>query len=133
MPRNVFLSFDSDDLEYVNLFRGQAKNKTNDLEFSDHSVKEPFDSKNAEYIRRQIREKMERASVTLCLIGRNTHASRWVDWELRTSSELEKGLVGMYLYDPNGTVPQALKVAKAEVVPWDHERVVAIDRAAKKR
>ena len=42
MARRVFLSFVVEDLDLVNLFRGQAKNKKNDLEFSDYSVKIQF-------------------------------------------------------------------------------------------
>jgi len=41
----------------VNLLRGQARNENSDLEFSDWSLSEPFDSKNAEYIKRGIRER----------------------------------------------------------------------------
>ena len=37
--RDVFISFDSDDLDEVNLFRGQAKNDASELEFSDFSWK----------------------------------------------------------------------------------------------
>jgi len=54
--RHVFISFANEDMDDVNLLRGQAKNDKLDLKFDDYSVKEAFDSKNAEYIKRQIRE-----------------------------------------------------------------------------
>jgi DNA-directed RNA polymerase subunit L len=79
MPRRVFLSFVQEDLDLVNLFRGQAKNKNTDLEFADYSVQEPYDSTNATYIRSRIRERISAASVTICLIGEDTFRSRWVD------------------------------------------------------
>jgi|YNPMSStandDraft_2_1061718.scaffolds.fasta_scaffold25763_3 DNA-directed RNA polymerase subunit L len=134
MARNVFLSFVEEDLNLVNLFRGQAKNENNDLEFSDYSVKEPFDSKNADYIRQQIRNLIKKVSVTLCLIGETTYKSRWVDWEITTSAELGKGLVGVRLHSsPKDIIPQALKDNKAEIVDWDIKKIVqAIERAAKK-
>ena len=134
MARNVFLSFVEEDLNLVNLFRGQAKNENNDLEFSDYSVKEPFDSKNADYIRQQIRNLIKKVSVTLCLIGETTYKSRWVDWEIKTSAELGKGLVGVRLHSsPKDIIPQALKDNKAEIVDWDIKKIVqAIERAAKK-
>jgi hypothetical protein len=47
---NVFISFSSEDLGEVNLLRGQAKNENSDIEFNDWSLKEPFDSKKADYI-----------------------------------------------------------------------------------
>ena len=52
MARRIFLSFVQEDLDLVNLFRGQARNENSALEFSDYSVGEPFDSSNADYIRR---------------------------------------------------------------------------------
>jgi hypothetical protein len=134
MARNVFLSFVEEDLKLVNLFRGQAKNENNDLEFYDFSVKDPFDSSNADYIRRQIKDLIKKVSVTLCLIGETTYKSKWVAWEILTSAELGKGLVGVRLHSSiKDTPPQALKDNKAEIVDWDIKEIVrAIERAAKK-
>ena len=134
MARNVFLSFVEEDLNLVNLFRGQAKNENNDLEFYDYSVKEPFDSDNADYIKQKIRNLIEKVSVTLCLIGETTYKSKWVDWEIRTSAALGKGLVGVRLHSSSeDIVPQSLKDNKAEVVDWNIKEIVqAIERAAKK-
>ena len=58
--RHVFISFAYEDLDEVNLLRGHANNDKTDLEFDDFSVKEAFDSKNADYLKRQIREKIDR-------------------------------------------------------------------------
>src|SRR5436305_2149430 len=85
MAKRVFLSFVVEDQSLVTLFRGQAKNKNNDLEFSDYSVQEPYESDNAAYIRAKICERIRAASVTICLIGETTYKSKWVDWEVRAS------------------------------------------------
>ena len=80
--RNVFLSFQMEDLPRVNLFRGQAENATTDLQFRDYSIKEPFASawkSNAELI-------IRKCSVTICLIGPTTWQSEAVD--LGTEKEL---------------------------------------------
>ena len=134
MARNVFLSFVEEDLNLVNLFRGQAKNENNDLEFFDYSVKEPFDSENADYIRQKIRNLIKKVSVTLCLIGETTYKSEWVAWEIRTSAELGKGLVGVRLHSSSkDIIPQSRKDNKAEIVDWNIKEIVqAIERAAKK-
>lgn len=94
----AFLSFVEEDLNVVNLFRGQAKNENSDLEFSDYSIKEPFDSRNADYIARGITEQLRLASLTVCLYGPTTYSSKWVDWELRKSVELGKPIMGVCLY-----------------------------------
>jgi hypothetical protein len=56
----AFLSFVEEDLNVVNLFRGQAKNDNTDLEFADYSIKDPFDSRNADYIARGITDQLTR-------------------------------------------------------------------------
>jgi len=94
----AFLSFVEEDLNIVNLFRGQAKNENSDLEFADYSIKEPFDSANANYIARGITDQLRLASLTICLYGSTTYTSKWVDWELRKSVELNKPIMGVCLY-----------------------------------
>lgn len=94
----AFLSFVEEDLNVVNLFRGQAKNDNLDLEFADYSIKEPFDSANANYIARGITDQLKLASLTICLYGATTYTSKWVDWELRKTLELGKPLMGVCLY-----------------------------------
>ena len=75
ISRHVFISFDHEDLDEVNLLRGQAKNEKVDLQFDDHSVKEPYDSSNADYIQRNIREKIDRCSVTVVYLTENHSGS----------------------------------------------------------
>jgi len=95
----AFLSFVEEDLNLVNLFRGQAKNENSDLEFADYSIKEPFNSTNANYVASGITDQLKLASLTICLYGPTTHTSKWVDWELRKTLELQKPVMGVCLYD----------------------------------
>jgi len=125
----AFLSFVEEDLNLVNLFRGQAKNSNSDLEFADYSIKEPFDSANADYIARGITEQIKRAQITICLYGPTTFSSRWVDWELRKSMELGKPILGVSLYS-DGTIqhyPAAL--ANCPRVNWDTAAIVRTMRS----
>lgn len=133
--RNLFISFAGEDLDLVNLLRGQAKNKYSDLDFIDRSVQVPFDSENAEYIRRRIREHIRQASVILVFVSEETAKSRWVDWEVRESIRLGKGVIAMYAGDSSPrNLPSAIREHGIRLVPWDHDRIsAAIDEAARER
>ena len=133
--RNVFISFASEDLRDVNLLRGQAKSGSSDIEFIDHSLKEPIDSKKADYIKHKIREKIERSSVTVCFLSNNTSQSRWVDWEIRESIKLGKGIVAMYKGDTlPKTLPSSIREHGVKPVPWNQKYITkAIDKAAEER
>lgn len=131
--RNIFISFAGEDLNEINLLRAQGKNENTDLEFVDWSVREPFDSKNAEYIKRGIRERIKQSSVTVCYVTEHTEQSKWVDWEIRESKALGKGVIAMYKADSlPKNLPPAIKEFKIKLVPWNHEELSrAISQAAK--
>ena len=94
IKRNVFISFDSDDLDEINLFRGQAKNESSDLEFSDYSVKVPYNSENADYIKRKITEKISKCSACIIYLTDDSVKSRWVKWEIEKCKEMGKSVIG---------------------------------------
>lgn len=133
--RHVFISFAYEDVNEVNLLRGQAKNEKTDLEFDDYSVKEAFDSKNADYIKRQIREKIDRVSVTAVYLSEHSANSKWVNWEIEESLRRGKGVVGVYKGDAcPGNLPPALKENNCKCVRWSHDELSkVIEDASKKR
>lgn len=117
--KNVFISFAYEDLNEVNLLRGQAKNETSDIDFNDLSVKEPFDSQRAEYIRQKIRERINQSSVTVVYLSSDTTQSKWVEWEVEKSLELGKRVVATHSGDKlAGAVPRFITDRKIHVVPW---------------
>ncbi len=133
--RNVFISFDHRDVGDVNLLRGQAKNENTDLEFNDYSLKEPFNSERAEYIKSGIRERIRQSSVTVIYVSEVTHESQWVDWEARESIAQGKGVVCVYSGEaPPSKLPGFVKEFGLKVIQWKHKELSdAIETAAQKR
>jgi hypothetical protein len=117
LTKHVFLSFVEEDLESVKLFRGQAKNEKSALTFDDYSVKKPYNSTDAAYIRSQISAKIRAASVTLVLIGTHTYKSDWVAWEVEKSVELGNKVIGVRL-SAGVITPAAVISAKAPIYGW---------------
>ena len=94
--RNVFISFSTEDMDEVNLLRAHSKNENSDIEFNDHSVREPYDSEKAEYIKRKISERIARTSTTVVYLSKNTAQSKWVKWEVEKSLELGKKVIAVH-------------------------------------
>jgi hypothetical protein len=126
-PR-VFISFHVDDENQVNLLRHQGKN-SDQLEFIDYSVKEPFDDK----WKTQCTERIKQSSVVVVAIGENTHDREAVDWEIRKAHELGKPVIGMRIRrDQNDKVPHAMTEHGDKVVRWNLETIQAeLDKARK--
>jgi hypothetical protein len=133
--RNVFISFDSRDLNEVNLLRGQVKNENSDLEFNDYSLKEPYNSERAEYIKSGIRERIRQASVTVIYVSEHTHESQWVDWEVRESVAQGKGVICVHKGDtPPSQMPACIKEFGVKVMSWNQKALTqAIHDAAELR
>ncbi len=121
--RNVFISFAYEDVQQVNLLRGQARNEDSDIEFNDWSLQEPFDSDRAEYIRAGIRERINQCSVTVVFVSDHTAASKWVDWEIRESVRLGKGVVAVYSGHAPARLPAALAGIGVSPIPWTHDGI----------
>ena len=133
--RNVFISFSSDDLSEVNLLRAQARNQDSNIDFNDWSLRKPFDSEAADYIRRGIRERIRQSSVTVVYVSENTAKSKWVDWEIRESLSMGKGVVAMHKGNtPPRRLPKAITDNDISVVPWRQDRLARIiERESEKR
>lgn len=117
--RNVFISFASEDMNEVNLLRANAKNENSDIEFNDHSVRVPYESERADYIRQKITERIERSSICVVHVSENTSQSKWVEWEVETSLSLSKTVVATHtkVGKPNN-MPDWVSKNGLKVVPW---------------
>ncbi len=120
--KNLFISFAYEDANEVNLLRGQAKNENSGIEFNDWSVKDAFDSKNADYIKRQITERIERSSATVVYVSDQTKNSEWVNWEVKKSIDLGKRVIAVHKGDtPPRRLPDAVKGNKLiNLIKWKH-------------
>jgi len=117
--KNVFISFAREDLNAVNLLRGQAKSDNSPLEFNDWSVSEPYNSERGSYIRQKISERIAQSSVTVVFLSDKTPASEWVNWEIEESLRQGKRVIGVYPQNSEPTSkPAAIDGHGIKCVPW---------------
>ena len=117
--KNVFLSFAYEDIDEVNLLRGQTQNPKSDLEFNDWSVKEPFDSSRAEYIKQKISERISQCSVVVVYLSSSTPQSRWVEWEVDEARRMGKVILCVHPgQKAPDSLPEFVKKHKLRTVTW---------------
>lgn len=142
MAANIFVSYDHDDQNQVNGFKGLEKNPNHPLDFHDHSLKEavmdrsgkpiryPPSDPRSKPVRDEIIRKFKNASKLVVLIGNDTHRSEWVEWEIETFIKMKKPLSGentwkrirgMKLKDcDNAKIPSALMNKRSvEELAWN--------------
>ena len=100
MARRVFFNFHFE----RDIFRAnQVRNSNvvagaNVAGFFDHSEYAEAKKKNAGTIRRLIRQRLERTTVTVVLIGKQTAGRTWVREEIDLSISRKNGLLGIYIH-----------------------------------
>ncbi|MCF7844776.1 MAG: TIR domain-containing protein [Kiritimatiellales bacterium] len=120
--KRVFISFHAEDMFAKKLLVEQAKSEKFDLEFINYALNEPFDDK----WKTQCKERIKKAAITICLIGKETSQRDAVIWELNTSYALGKRVLGIRIFrDKNHTIPQPIKNNNSKVLYWNINDIVA--------
>ncbi len=129
--KRVFLSFRVEDKPQVQALRLMSANDKFDIEFFDESVRSSINSTDRDYVRSKIREKINRTSVTVCLIGPQTYTSEWVDWELEESFEKGNTVMAMGLKGvDNAILPRPIRTHGLTFHAWSPDRLANLIDAA---
>lgn len=86
-PPKVFVSFEGEDLHYKRLLAAWNKNRRFDFQMEEHSPTEPIDSKRSAVIKMALEKRIKESDYLLVIVGPETHASSWVNWEIRRAKE----------------------------------------------
>lgn len=117
-PR-AFISFEMEDKWARDFLAQHAKDKRNDVEFLDYSVKVPFDSKwKTECVKR-----IGATKGTVVLIGSTTWSSEAVKWEIAETLRQGHYVFGVQINtDETHTIPTGLPAKN--VIRWDFNQIV---------
>jgi hypothetical protein len=117
-PR-AFISFEMEDKWARDFLVQHAKDKKNDIEFYDFSVKDPFDSK----WKTECKKRIAMTKGTIVLIGPTTYKSEAVLWEIAESNRQEHYIFGIQINkDKTYTIPAGLP--SKNVIRWDFSQMV---------
>ena len=92
--KTIFISYDYDnDKHWKNLLVAWDRNREFAFTFYDASVDASVNSTDAAAIKRVISRRINRATRFLCIVGKHTHKSGWVKWEIEKAVELNRKLI----------------------------------------
>lgn len=94
--QKVFISYYSKgDSHFKNMIMAWVKNNKFDLNFEDVSTDTNINSEDTAYLRRRMRQQIEKADTFLVFIGRDTHTRDWVAWEIEQAKEFGKRIIAV--------------------------------------
>ncbi len=95
-----------------------------ELDFYEAPLDIDFDAEGAEALRMTIGEKIAKCSIVVCLIGENTHKSKWVDSQLRKNRNKGNKIIAMALKGIQCVVlPDVVKEEFLTFYPWDPQKL----------
>ena len=72
-----------------------------------------------------LRPLINQAGTFICLIGPNTHDSKWVNWEIEQAVKQGKRVIGVYLWGAKDSdIPPALEDGADAMVGWNHDSII---------
>lgn len=119
MAPRAFISFEMEDRWARDFLVEQAKQKSNDIEFVDYSVKEPWKSSWKTECKRRIAQ----TKGTIVLIGATTSKSDAVLWEIAETSRQDHYMFGIQI-NSGETHPIPAGLASANVIRWNFDQIV---------
>jgi len=94
--KKVFISYDyNNDRHYKNLLLAWDGNKQFDFSISDHSADISINSVRAGTIKSVISRYINECPRFLVIIGKHTHKSLWVNWEIEKAHSLGKKIIAV--------------------------------------
>lgn len=120
MSKKVFISFAIED-EYARDFLvQQAKDNRSPFEFTDMSLREPFDDSWKTRCRARIRG----CDGVIAIISKKTYYADGAKWEMKCADEESIPMLGVHIHkDDKGTVPTELDGYK--VIEWSWSGIAA--------
>ena len=108
---NLFVSHKGEDEKKIDAFKKLMEKKGYDFRDSSIRESEPNRAKNENYIKSEIlAPAIKWAGTLVVLIGKDTHKSDWVNWEINYAMEHGKRIIGVFLNgEADAKLPEALK------------------------
>ena len=122
--KKIFLSFADEDAQKVKNLMPLLSSPEYGLDFYDGPLDIGIDASGAEVIKQAIGEKIVKCSIVVCLIGENTHNSKWVDAQLQKNRNKGNRIIAMALKGTQDAVlPSVIREENLTFYPWDPERL----------
>ncbi len=118
------MSFAQEDVAKVEKLISLIRSPDYEIDFYEAALDMDFDAEGAEAHKQAIGEKIVKCNIAVCLIGENTHKSKWVDCQLRKNRNKGNKIIAMALKGVECVVlPDVVKEEHLTFYPWDAQKL----------
>jgi len=122
--KRIFLSFAPEDAVEVKGLLSLLESPDFELDFYEVPLGVDFKSEGAKSLKQAIGAKIVQCSVTICLIGEDSHKSPWVDCQLQKSRNKGNRIIAMALRKVETAVlPDVVREENLRFYPWNPKKL----------
>ncbi len=114
--KRVFVGFAIEDERYRDFLRGQSLNTNSPFEYTDMSVKEPWDSS----WKTRCRERIKGCDGMIALLSKNTLKAEGARWEIKCAVDENVPLLGIFIHEDERSKPPEMNGQRAVRWTWDN-------------
>jgi len=112
----IFISFAAEDIRYRDFLVGQARNDRSPFNFTDMSVKQPWDSS----WKASCRTKIKGCDGLIALVSKNTPKADGAIWEVAAAKEEGVPILGIWISGSDRTMIAGIPSTKMKAWTWDN-------------
>lgn len=117
--KRVFVAFAVEDRVYRDFLKGQSLDTSSPFEYTDMSVKEPWDSEWKE----KCRSRIKGCDGVIALLSKNSLKADGEKWEITCAKEEKVPLIGIYIHAEDESSPSEMNGVKK--IRWTWESIGA--------
>lgn len=106
--KRVFIAFASEDVRQRDLLKGQSLRTDSGFEYTDMSVKQPYDSA----WKTRTRTRIKGSDGVIALLSKHSKNADGQLWEIKCAIDEGKPLLGVYAYNNDRSVPPGFPASK---------------------
>ena len=115
----VFISYKWEDKEFADGLMGTFLNPNNEYRHVPYSEREDYRQQGENEIKVYLRGLVNECHSLICIVGENTHSSRWVRYELDVANSQNKKIVPVRIPNTTGGPPKLIKDRDINIVEWN--------------
>lgn len=115
MAKRIFIAFASEDQKYRDFLKGQSLHTDSPFEFTDMSVKDPYDEDWKEHVRTRIRG----CNGVISLLSSNSLSASGQKWEMKCAREEEIPMIGLFISKDDQAVPTEMAGYRCILWTWE--------------
>ena len=106
---NIFISYKYENRKHLNDLKSIMLNSQPKFGHYPIMERDNVSDQGKEKIRKYLRPLLRKAELFICLVGKNTHSSPWVEYEINVAKSQKKPIIPVRIPGTSGGTPAPIK------------------------